>query len=201
MNIYVDFDDCLCETARSFTEINKRLFGENVPYEEVKFFNLKDSFGLNDEEYEKLMVEGHLSKTLLSYEETPNASAVLNELMDQGHSVSVITGRPDSTYEDSRRWLDEHGLSRAKLYFLNKYGRDTFYQNGSFNLELEDFYKMHFDYAIEDSPLAFQYFEYFPNLKVMVFDRPWNQDCDLPANYLRCKSWKQIQTEINNQGQ
>ena len=40
MNIYVDYDDCLCETARAFTVIAERLFGKKVPYEEVRFFNL-----------------------------------------------------------------------------------------------------------------------------------------------------------------
>ena len=35
MNIYVDYDDCLCETARAFTVIAERLFGKTVPYETV----------------------------------------------------------------------------------------------------------------------------------------------------------------------
>ncbi|QFJ54224.1 5' nucleotidase, NT5C type [Pseudobutyrivibrio xylanivorans] len=198
MKIYVDFDDCLCETARSFTEIAARLFGKNVPYEEVRFFNLKESFDLNEDEYEQLMLEGHKPEILLAYEETPDASKVLNELMDEGHEVSVITGRPDSTYDVSRRWLDEHDLKRANLYFLNKYGRDTFYQKGSYNLELEDFYKMQFDYAIEDSPLAFKYFDKWPDLRVMVFDRPWNQECDLQENFLRCPSWEYIREQVRD---
>ena len=198
MKIYVDFDDCLCETARSFTEIAVRLFGKNVPYEEVRFFNLKESFDLNEDEYEQLMLEGHKPEILLAYEETPDASKVLNELMDEGHEVSVITGRPDSTYDVSRRWLDEHDLKRANLYFLNKYGRDTFYQKGSYNLELEDFYKMQFDYAIEDSPLAFKYFDKWTDLRVMVFDRPWNQECDLQENFLRCPSWEDIREQVRD---
>ena len=198
MKIYVDFDDCLCETARSFTEIAVRLFGKNVPYEEVRFFNLKESFDLNEDEYEQLMLEGHKPEILLAYEETPDASKVLNELMDEGHEVSVITGRPDSTYDVSRRWLDEHDLKRANLYFLNKYGRDTFYQKGSYNLELEDFYKMQFDYAIEDSPLAFKYFDKWTDLRVMVFDRPWNQECDLQENFLRCPSWEYIREQVRD---
>ena len=52
MNIYVDYDDCLCETARAFTVIAERLFGKTVPYETVRFFNLQDSFELTDEEYD-----------------------------------------------------------------------------------------------------------------------------------------------------
>ena len=59
MKIYVDYDDCLCETAREFTVIAKRLFGKDVPYEKVRFFNLQESFELTDDEYQQLMVEGH----------------------------------------------------------------------------------------------------------------------------------------------
>lgn len=195
MKFYVDFDDCLCETARSFTEIAARLFNKNVPYEDVRFFNLQKSFDLNDEEYEQLMEEGHNPEILLAYDETPNASKVLNELMDAGHEVFIITGRPLSAYEPSRTWLDNHGLERAKLFFLNKYGRDTFYQQGEYNLELEDFYKMTFDFAIEDSPLAFKYFDHLPELKVLVFDRPWNQESELPANYTRCAGWDVIRNQ------
>ncbi|MBQ2100467.1 MAG: 2-dehydropantoate 2-reductase [Lachnospiraceae bacterium] len=201
MKIYVDYDDCLCETARAFTEIAARLFGKNVPYEKVHFFNLQDSFQLNDEEYEQLMTEGHRPEILLSYEETPGASQTLNEWMDQGHEIFIITGRPYSSFEASRRWLDEHGLEKVNLYFLNKYGRDSFIKNSDFNLELEDYYKMHFDYAIEDSPKAFRFFEHLPELKVMVYDRPWNQTCELPSsNYLRCTNWKEIKNAIQLQG-
>ena len=193
MKIYVDFDDCLCETARAFTVIAERLFGKKVPYEEVRFFNLQTSFDLTDEEYEKMMIEGHLPEILLSYEETPGASKVLNEWMDQGHEVSIITGRPASSYENSRKWLDIHGLDRAKLFTLNKYGRDSFIRKSDFNLELEDYYKMKFDLAVEDSPMAFRFFDHLPDLKVMVFDRPWNREYELTnKNYTRCPDWEYI---------
>ena len=198
MKIYVDYDDCLCETARAFTVIAERLFGKKVPYEEVRFFNLKASFDLTDEEYEKMMIEGHLPEILLSYEETPGASKVLNEWMDQGHEVTIITGRPASSYENSRKWLDIHGLDRAKLFTLNKYGRDSFIRNSDFNLELEDYYKMKFDLAIEDSPMAFRFFDHMPDLKIMVFDRPWNRECDFPnKNYTRCPDWEYIRKQVN----
>ena len=31
MNIYIDFDDCLCETARHFEGLVKDLFDKDVP--------------------------------------------------------------------------------------------------------------------------------------------------------------------------
>ena len=112
MKIYIDYDDCLCETARSFTEIAERLFGIVLPYEEVRFFNLQDSFKLNDDEYEKLMTEGHRPEILLSYEETPGAVRTINNWIDKGHEIFIITGRPFSAFDASRRWLDEHHDAR-----------------------------------------------------------------------------------------
>jgi hypothetical protein len=152
---------------------------------------------LTDDEYDLLMEEGHRPEVLLSYEETPGASKVLNDWIDQGYEVTIITGRPISTYDISRIWLDEHGLSRLKMLCLNKYGRDMFIKNSSFNLEMDDYYKMNFDFAIEDSPMAFKFFDHLPKLNVMVFNRPWNQECVFPnSNYFRCDGWEQIQERV-----
>ena len=193
MKIYVDFDDCLCETARHFSGFVEKLFDIKVPYENIKFFNLQKTFGLEDEQYEHLMIEAHKPEILLSYAETPGASETINSWIDKGYDVSIITGRPGSAYDASREWLDRHELDRVRLYCFNKYGRDSFIKNSEFNLELPDYYKMHFDYAVEDSSMAFRFFEHLPELNVMVFDRPWNQECELPGvNYRRCPDWETI---------
>ena len=79
MHIYVDFDDCLCETARSFSKLAVEMFSKHIPYEKIRFFELDKSFGLNDAQYEQFMIRGHQPEVLLSYEETPGASSVINE--------------------------------------------------------------------------------------------------------------------------
>ena len=197
MKIYVDFDDCICETARSFSTLAMEMFGKNVPYENIRFFELDKTFELNNEQFVQLMTRGHLPEVLLSYEETPGASKVINEWSEAGHEVSIITGRPFSVYEPSRMWLDEHGLKDIRLYCLDKYGRDSFYKNNDFNLKLDDYYKMSFDYAVEDSPKAFKFFDHLPDLKVMVFDRPWNRETEFPnGNYKRCFDWEQVRQTV-----
>lgn len=198
MKIYVDFDDCLCETARSFSDLAVEMFGKHVPYEDIRFFDLDRSFDLSDEEFQRFMIRGHEPGVLLSYEETPGASDVIREWLSAGHEVSVITGRPFSAYAPSRKWLDEHGLQAVPLYCLNKYGRDSFIRDSAFSLELEDYYKMRFDIAVEDSPKAFKFFDHLPDLRVMVFDRPWNRECEFPnANYTRCFDWESIRKRVN----
>ena len=193
MNIYIDFDDCLCETARHFSGLAKEMFGTNVPYENINFFNLQQSFSLTEKQYSDMMTEAHKPEILLTYAETPGAVKTVNSWIDEGHDVSIITGRPYSAYEPSREWLDRHGLERVKLYCLNKYGRDSFIKDSEFSLEIEDYYKMHFDMAVEDSPHAFKFFDHLPELKIMVYDRPWNHNIELPgANYQRCFDWETI---------
>ncbi len=197
MNIYVDYDDCLCETARSFSELAVEMFNKNVPYENIRYFELDKAFNLNEEQFVEFMTRGHRPDVLLSYEETPGASAVINGWLSRGHEVSIITGRPFSAYEPSRRWLDDHGMKSVRLYCLNKYGRDGFIKDSDFSLELEDYYKMQFDYAVEDSPKAFKFFDHMPDLKVLVFDRPWNRECAFPnGNYKRCFSWEEIENLV-----
>lgn len=193
MKIYIDFDDCICETARAFADLAVDMFDKYVPYENIRFFELNKSFELDDEQYDEFMIRGHQPDMLLSYEETPGASDVINEWIESGHDVSIITGRPVSTFDLSRQWLDNHGLKNVKMYCLNKYGRDAFIKNSTYNLELEDYYKMKFDFAVEDSPRAFKFFDHLPELKVLVFDRPWNREFTLAnENYIRCADWEKI---------
>lgn len=193
MKIYVDFDDVICETAKYFTKIAKELFGIDLPYSQVQFFNLQKTFDLDDEQYKKLMREGHTSENLLAYEETPMASEVINKWINEGHEVYVITGRPFDSYEPSRQWLDEHNLDRIPLYCVDKYGRENFSMDYSFSMKLEELYNMTFDFAVEDSPAAFEHVLHFDDCKVAVFDRPWNESAELPNNdFKRCNDWKDI---------
>ena len=193
MKIYVDFDDCLCETAKAFSGLVYDMFGITVPYDNMQYFNLQMAFGLTDEQYKQLLAKGHEPEVLLAYEETPGAADVVNGWLDCGHNVSIITGRPFSSYEPSRAWLDAHGLKNIRLFCFDKYGRENIMKNTDFSLTTDDYYKMRFDYAVEDSPSAFKFFDHMPELKVMVFDRPWNRSCELPGdNYRRCSNWETI---------
>lgn len=193
MRIYIDFDDVICETAKEFTKIAKEMFGIDVPYRQVQFFNLQKSFDLNDAQYDELMKAGHTPEHLLHYEETVGASKTINKWVDEGHQVFIITGRPFNSYEPSRKWLDEHKLERVPLYCVDKYGRETFEQNFVYNMTLEQLYGMTFDFVIEDSPAAFEHVLHFEQCRVAVFDRPWNRQVKLPNDrFVRCSSWQEI---------
>ena len=200
MNIYVDFDDCLCETARRFSGLAGELFGKDVPYEEIHYFDLQKSFGLTTEQYEELLAKGHEPEVLLNFEETPGASKVINEWIGKGHDVSIITGRPFRSYEVSRLWLDRHRLIDVRLYCMDKYSREKTFTNSGCCLRPDDYFKMKFNYAVEDSPEAFKFFNHLPELRVMVFDRPWNRRFKATSdNYRRCYDWESIGRIISSE--
>ena len=194
MRIYIDFDDVLCETAVFFTKLARELFGKDLPYSQVQFFNLQKTFDLSDEQYDELMIAGHIPENLLSYAETPGASETINRWIDEGHDVKVITGRPFEAYGPSREWLDNHGLNRVPLFCVDKYGRESFNMDSSYSMTLAELYDMTFDFAIEDSPAAFEHVMHFDNCKVAVFNRPWNIKEPLPnSNFSRCEGWAGVQ--------
>lgn len=193
MNIYIDFDDVICETARHFTKIAKEMFGIDLPYQEVQFFNLKKTFGLDDEQYDEMMKAGHLPDALLAYEETQDASRIISKWAEAGHDIKIITGRPFSAYEPSRKWLDSHNLENIPLFCVDKYGREIFKEECTFSMTLEQLYSLSFDFAVEDSPAAFEHILHFKGCKTAVFDRPWNHNIVLPNDtFRRCANWQEI---------
>ena len=93
----------------------------------------------------------------------------------------------------SRKWLDEHHLERVPLFCVDKYGRETAKQDYKYNMTLEELYNMTFDFAVEDSPAAFEHVIHFDNCRTAVFDRPWNSRAELPNDrFVRCKDWQEI---------
>ena len=60
-------------------------------------------------------------------------------------------------------------------------------------MTLEELYNMTFDFAVEDSPAAFEHVIHFDNCRTAVFDRPWNSRAELPNDrFVRCKDWQEI---------
>lgn len=198
MKVYIDFDDVICETARTFIILARDLFNIDLPYQEFQFFNMQQSFGLNEEQYKILMAAGHTKEALLSYEETENACKTINKWVDKGHEVSIITGRPGEAYESSRQWLDEHGLKRLPLFCVDKYSREGFFQMASYTMSLEELYSIPFDFAIEDSPASIKHVLHFNNCHIAIFNRPWNEKTALPNEmFERCNDWLEIDEFFN----
>ena len=198
MRIYCDMDDILCETAATLCRVAAEKFGVRVRYEEVRNFDLQQTFGLTEDQMKDFMRAAHEPSCLLSYPETPGAVAELKSLVAAGHDVEIVTGRPATSHAATEAWLRAAGLGALPVTYVNKYGR-RFSQDGDAPemVPLADLLKRHYDVAIDDSPLILSALAAWTKTRVLVFDRPWNRDFALAPNMTRVKSWADILREIS----
>lgn len=200
MRIYVDFDDVICETARSLSVIAKRLFGVDVPFERIRYFDLRKSFGLDAGQYDQLMEAAHEPEAILAYDELPGASCALRKWKDDGHDVDVVTGRPFRTRAASLEWLASHGLADLPVIHVDKYGREPAPLPGEGrSLTLEEFSRLCYDFAVEDSPAALEHLAKMDGCRVAVFSRPWNVNVPLPGPmFTRADGWQEVEQIADN---
>ena len=94
--------------------------------------------------------------------------------------------------------IDELGvrfpdMSNAYDKGLRAILRETAKQDYRYNMTLAELYNMTFNFAVEDSPAAFEHVMHFDNCRTAVFDRPWNSRAELPNDrFVRCKNWQEI---------
>lgn len=195
MKIYVDFDDVLCETARTLSVAVHDLFGCAVPYEDITQFNLKKSFSLSDEQMDILIRTAHDSSFLSKIPETPGAISAIRTILKEGGKLSILTGRPAASFKGSINWLSHFGLEDLPLLHVDKYARAGLFPQipgQPPTLTVADMDKMAFDVAIDDSPMALDLLAKRSACQVLVFDRPWNRHYSLSPNMRRVSGWKEI---------
>ena len=177
MRVYVDFDDVLCETARSLSLLCARLLNRPVvPYGAIHAFDLRASFNLSETEYETLMSAAHTDAAILSYAPAPNAAETLRAWQAAGLATTIVTGRPPSTRAASLEWLRRNGFpGEIPILFLDKYNRHArMPRETTPPMSMDAFEKIHFDVAVEDAPAAIVLLLRRPACRVIVFARPWN---------------------------
>jgi len=196
--IYVDLDDVLCETARAFLGILRRDYGKIVDFEDIAWFDLGRSFGLEPPELDEFMRRVHEPEVLGSMEPVEGAVEVLEDWVAAGYEVAVVTGRPSSTYDVSRKWLAEAGVPNQSLTFVDKYSRLGWSNEGPSVVPLSEVGRTEYCLAVEDSADMAQFLAGELGLQVLLLDRPWNRrpppsvGSEATGEIHRCNNWREI---------
>ena len=199
MRLYIDFDDVLSETALTLSKLVKEMFGRDVPYEQIRVFNLQVAFSLSDGEIASLMRMAHNEAFLAGMPDTPGAVEGVQTLREAGHEVTVVTGRPAFSHAGSQAWLARFGLSDLPLLHVDKYGRAASapqVPGQPETLTKADLERLEFDVAIDDSPDALDLLAVRPSCRVFAYDRPWNRAYRLAPNMTRVYGWPEIVERI-----
>jgi uncharacterized HAD superfamily protein len=195
MNIYVDMDDVLCETAAALCDIARREFNRHVNYSDVCEFDLQKTFSLSDAEMDRFRIISHQHETLISYPETPDAVAGVKSLLRKGHSIDIVTGRPASAHLGTEAWLRSVGLGDVAVTYVDKYNRADAFECGADDpptVPFDELERRVYDVVIDDSPVALNRLASWHEALVLVFDRPWNRKFDLARNMRRISGWADV---------
>jgi len=199
--VYVDFDDVLCQTARSFIEVVEREFGRRYAFEDIHSFDLAKSFELNPREYELLMVLIHNPDLLRVMEPMPGVLDVLKRWNADGVEVVVVTGRPPATEPVCHDWLKQHSVAYNRIIFVDKYGRAHEPVANVEVLSPHDLVGLDFCLAVEDAPAMIRFLVEETTIPVAVLDRPWNRSLELavtPTDHqlTRCEDWNAVAEHV-----
>lgn len=189
--IYVDFDDVLADTTKSFLKILRREFDKSVNFEDIFSFDLKASFDLSESEYEHFFQRVHQPEVIMEFAPIDGAVGVLEEWIKLGYQIAIVTGRLTSAYEASLDWLSKYNVPYHSFMMVDKYSRENI--DTKIAVSMEKFSKMKFSLAVEDSAKMALHLSQKMGIPVALIDRPWNRRANLNPRISRYTSWYDIQ--------
>ena len=191
--LYIDLDDCVCETCVSLTEFARERFGRDVVVADMRDYDLRVSFSFDEETYRRFMREFH-EERLASIPETPGAVAVLKRWMSGGREPVIVTGRPTYSHDITREWLGARGLENIGIIHVDKYATLFNASPDPLITPFPELKKMGFEFAVEDAPNAVRMIAETALCPCAVFARPWNAEMKIPEGFRRVGSWAEIET-------
>ncbi len=192
--IYIDMDDVLTESYLTFLHILETKFGKKMDYSQITTFDLQKSFDLSDEEYTRFFEFIHDPEEMIQHVPVPGAKQMLKRWKDNGHNISILTGRPPEARDVSLEWLDLHDFEHDSFSIVNKYGRES--STGGMSMSLETLCALDFDLAVEDSGSMAQFLSEKMGVTVALLDRPWNRSMTFNDKVLRCSDWMEIREKF-----
>lgn len=194
--VYIDFDDVLCESARTLATIAGARYGKPVNFEDIHSFDLNRSFGLNLREQEDLMGLFHDEEMLASIPPIPDAIAGMQAWAAAGCRLEIVTGRPPITQAVSLAWLQSYDVPYDGITFVDKYQRGHGPVNGVQQRTLAEVAACDYALVVDDSPEMILYLAKATHFPLVLFDRPWNRGVDVTTlrnGVARHVGWKALQ--------
>jgi len=188
--IYIDCDDVLAESTRSYIAIIKREFGIERKFEELTSFDLRVSFGLTQAQFDHFFHLVHTREEILKFKPLEGAVETLKAWNQAGLEIAIVTGRITAAYEPTLEWLQSLSIPYDHFMVVDKYNRPE--MDMAIAKPLSALTAMNFELAIEDSYAMAKYLAIEQRFNVALMNRPWNiYQVNLPE-VKRVSSWEEI---------
>ncbi|MEK6830406.1 MAG: hypothetical protein AABX77_00045 [Nanoarchaeota archaeon] len=186
MKIGTDLDDCLAEFVFSFCNYYNNKHKTNFEFKDFKHFELWKTLGGDEESVIKEIYDFYDTNYFENLPVIFLSRICINELK-KDNDLFIITSRERDFIGKTDYWINQHypnkfsdviftgegdnkGAKTKKTEICNKLGIDLF---------IED----NLDNALDCAK---------GSRKVLLLDKPWNQNGSLPSNINRVYNWNEI---------
>ncbi len=116
MNIGIDLDDTIAETADGFFEYGKRFNEErNIEHKIMqKEWDFDKAFGWNEEQINDFL-DKYLEELFVGLKPKKDAVEIIDKLKEEGNKIIIITARSvehiENVYEICKNWLEKYNIN------------------------------------------------------------------------------------------
>jgi len=193
--IYIDCDDVLAESTRSYIAIIKREFGIERKFEELTSFDLRVSFGMTQAQFDHFFQLVHSREAILKFQPMDGAVEMVNAWKQAGLEIAIITGRITAAYESTLEWLQRLSIPYDHFMVVDKYNRPE--MDMKIAKPLSALSSMNFELAVEDSYATAIYLSTEQKISVALMDRPWNSNAQITNGLTRVRNWADIEQKYD----
>lgn len=189
LRIGIDIDEVLAEFVDAFLIFYNSKNNTNFKKSEIYDYHLPIPLNTTLEnvvEHIEYLTNNNFYSTLDIVEGSIESIKKLKE-----NDLFIVSARPGHVKDDTIKWVDKYYQNSFKEIHLvaDKHG-DYNFSKGDFATELgikifiEDSLKNSLDIASH-------------GIHVILLDKPWNQEANLPENIYRVKDWNEILEKID----
>lgn len=186
VKIAIDVDDTLAEYTEALLQYHGNILGSALNPREHHYYQSKSFWGNSLEEKLLLLNEFDFTEAFDNIKPVKGAQHVVNELAKL-HQLFVITSRPLCVKKKTEAWLETYFPGK----FSDVYMDSSWKREGSCIDKSMTCRKLNVDCLIEDSHEQAQKC-HSKVTKVILFNRPWNQNEDIPLGVKRVDNWNRV---------
>ena len=185
MNIGVDLDEVLADFMNPFIDYYNERYKRNLKKDDFKNYGLWLTLKCREDQIKGILDDFYKTDYFRSLKPIPYSVEAVNELIPK-NNLMVVTSRSSNIYEETIMWLNTFFPQKFNtVVFSNKKVKKS---KICLNYSIELFIEDSLNYALECSS---------NNIKVLLFDQPWNRKEFLDGNIRRVKSWEEIKNILN----
>ncbi len=159
MRLGIDLDGVVANFTQGWIDFYNRQFGTSLDVDDCKRWN--DLVGLTHfydiDEFWEWSSDLDSHSIFWHLEPFPGAVEAVRGLVDAGHTIIVLTTKPDFAVNDTHDWLERHHFPAAEVHIL------------------EDKWTIDCDVYLDDGPHVLEdLVAHRPDRTVCRYVRPWN---------------------------